>query len=57
VVPGSLHSTGTRRDALLVFDVDSEEALDAVLADDPYYTAPGNTIVRRQQWTPLVTPG
>ena len=62
----ALHAAGTvvmagpfadESGALLVFDVDSEEALDAVLADDPYYTAPGNTIVRRQEWTPLVTPG
>ena len=42
--------------ALLVFDVASEEALDAVLADDPYYAAPGTTVVRRQPWTPLFTP-
>ena len=42
--------------ALLVFDVESEEALDALLGDDPYYAAPGNTIVRRQAWTPLFTP-
>jgi uncharacterized protein YciI len=62
----ALHAAGTvvmagpfadESGALLVFDVDSEEALDAVLADDPYYAAPGNTIVRRQEWTPLVTPG
>ena len=41
--------------ALLVFAVESEEALDAVLADDPYYTAPGTTVVRRQPWNALVS--
>ena len=38
--------------ALLVFDVTAEE-FDAIIEDDPYYRAPGVTVVRRQEWTPL----
>lgn len=38
--------------ALLVFDVTGEE-LDAIVADDPYYRAPGVTIVRQQEWQPI----
>lgn len=39
--------------ALLIFDVDDAAALDGVLADDPYYSAPGVTVVRRQPWSPI----
>jgi uncharacterized protein YciI len=38
--------------ALLTFDVTAEE-LDAVIADDPHYRAPGVRIVRRQEWQPV----
>ena len=40
--------------ALLVFDVPDEEALDAIIADDPYYAADGVRIVRRTQWNTVV---
>jgi uncharacterized protein len=38
--------------ALLVFTVSSREALDAILADDPYYSAPGVTVTV-QEWNPV----
>ncbi|MEV0567102.1 YciI family protein [Dactylosporangium sp. NPDC050588] len=38
--------------ALLLFDVTAKE-FDAIIDDDPYYRAPGVTIVRRQEWVPL----
>lgn len=40
--------------ALLVFDVDDPAELDRVLAADPYYSAPGVRVVRRQPWSPVV---
>jgi uncharacterized protein YciI len=40
--------------ALLVFEVADGEALDAVLAADPYYRAPGVTVVGRREFTPIV---
>jgi uncharacterized protein len=40
--------------ALLVFDVPDEEALDAIIADDPYYAADGVRIVRRTRWNTVV---
>jgi uncharacterized protein len=42
--------------ALLVFDVADETELGAVLDADPYYRTPGVTVVRRQEWTPIVGP-
>lgn len=39
--------------ALLLFDLDDEKAVDDLLAKDPYYSAPGVTVVRRQEWNPL----
>jgi uncharacterized protein YciI len=39
--------------ALLVFLVDDRPALDALLADDPYYTAPGVTVSSVQEWNPV----
>lgn len=59
----ALHAAGTVRmagpyaddsGALLVFDVPDEEALDAILADDPYYVADGVRIVRRTEWHTVV---
>jgi uncharacterized protein YciI len=38
--------------ALLIFDVTAEEFA-AVIEDDPYYRAPGVTIVRQQEWQPI----
>jgi hypothetical protein len=28
--------------------------LDAILADDPYFRTPGVTVVRQQQWSPII---
>lgn len=42
--------------ALLVFDTDDEAEVDAALAEDPYYAAPGVTIVSRKRWG-IVTGG
>jgi uncharacterized protein YciI len=36
--------------ALLVFLVDTRDDLDAILADDPYYSAPGVTITGVHEW-------
>jgi uncharacterized protein YciI len=38
--------------ALLVFIVDGPEALDALMAEDPYYTAPGVTVTVHD-WNPV----
>lgn len=38
--------------ALLVFAVDTREALDGLMADDPYYTAAGVTVTVRE-WNPV----
>lgn len=40
--------------ALLIFDVDKPAELDRILVDDPYYSAPGVTVVRRQPWSPII---
>ncbi|MEU8331397.1 YciI family protein [Micromonospora sp. NPDC048839] len=40
--------------ALLIFDVPDAEAFAAVVAEDPYYRTPGVTIVRQQEWSPIV---
>lgn len=37
--------------ALLVFLVDDRDQVDAILAEDPYYSAPGVTIASVQEWT------
>jgi hypothetical protein len=39
--------------ALLVFTVDSREALDEIFAADPYYTAPGVTVSSVEEWNPV----
>jgi uncharacterized protein len=39
--------------ALLVFAVDARGDLDAILADDPYYVAPGVTVASVQEWNPV----
>jgi uncharacterized protein YciI len=54
---GVLHMAGPFADdagALLIFDVDDEVALNTILADDPYYRTLGVTVVRQQQWLPIV---
>jgi uncharacterized protein YciI len=40
--------------ALLIFDIDDPDELDRILAEDPYYSAPGVRIVRRQPWSPIL---
>jgi uncharacterized protein YciI len=37
--------------ALLVFTVADRAALDAILAEDPYYTAPGVTVTSVHRWS------
>jgi uncharacterized protein len=39
--------------ALLVFDVPDLAALARIVDEDPYYRAPGVTIVRQQEWVPV----
>ncbi len=39
--------------ALLVFLVDNRTDLDAILADDPYYTGPGVTVAGVHEWFPV----
>jgi hypothetical protein len=54
---GVLHMAGPFADdsgALLIFDVHDEVALNTILADDPYYRTLGVTVVRQQQWLPIV---
>ncbi|HEU0242096.1 MAG TPA: YciI family protein [Micromonosporaceae bacterium] len=41
--------------AVLIFNVPSEAALDDLLATDPYYTTTGVRVIRRREWTPLVS--
>ncbi|HIW63916.1 MAG TPA: YciI family protein [Candidatus Stackebrandtia excrementipullorum] len=39
--------------SLVLFTVDDEQRLDELLKKDPYYSAPGVTVVRKQRWSPL----
>jgi uncharacterized protein YciI len=39
--------------ALLVFAVAEREDLDAIMAADPYYSAPGVTVTWIQEWNPV----
>ena len=41
--------------ALLIFDVDSADELERLLAEDPYYRAPGVTVASKRRWTPIVS--
>ncbi|HET9138043.1 YciI family protein [Actinophytocola sp.] len=40
--------------ALLIVDIDDAEELERLLEDDPYYRAPGVTIVSKRQWAPVI---
>lgn len=40
--------------ALLIFDVPDVAELDRLLGEDPYYRTPGVTVVRKQEWSPVV---
>lgn len=39
--------------ALLVFTVANRQALDEILGDDPYYTAPGVAVTSVREWNPV----
>jgi uncharacterized protein YciI len=41
--------------ALVIFDVQTEDELDKLLAEDPYYGSPGLTITSKRRWSPLVS--
>jgi uncharacterized protein len=43
--------------ALLVFDVPDVDVLERLLGEDPYYRTPGVTVVRKQEWSPVVGAG
>ena len=56
VADGRLLAAGPWSDdsgALLVFLVDDRAALDVLMAEDPYYTAPGVTVASIQEWNPV----
>jgi uncharacterized protein YciI len=56
VADGKLLAAGPWSDdtgSLLVFLVDSRDALDEILAADPYYSAPGVTLAVHE-WNPVV---
>jgi len=40
--------------ALLIFDVPDAAELHRLLDADPYFTTAGVTVVRRQEWSPIV---
>lgn len=40
--------------AVLIFDVASESEVASLMDEDPYYRAKGVTVVRTQEWTPVV---
>lgn len=41
--------------AIVIFDVATEEELDQLLAQDPYYQSPGLSIASKRRWAPLFT--
>jgi uncharacterized protein YciI len=56
VADGRLLAAGPWSDdsgALLVFLVETRADLDAILAEDPYYTVPGVTVAGVQEWNPV----
>ena len=40
--------------SLLVFLVDDRAAVDAILAEDPYYSAPGVTVASVREWNAVI---
>jgi uncharacterized protein YciI len=40
--------------ALLIIELDSAEELDRLLDEDPYYRAPGVTVVGTRHWAPVI---
>jgi uncharacterized protein YciI len=56
VAEGRLLAAGPFSDesgALLVFLVESRDELDALMAADAYYTAPGVTVAGVHEWSPV----
>jgi uncharacterized protein YciI len=56
VADGKLLAAGPWSDdtgALLVFSVGERHELDAILAADPYYSAPGVTVTSVREWNPV----
>jgi len=56
VAAGRLLAAGPFSDesgALLVFLVDDRDAIDEIVADDPYYSGPGVTVASVQEWNPV----
>lgn len=54
---GVLRAAGPWEDgtgALLIFDVETEEELDKLMAEDPYYRSPGLAIASKRRWQALV---
>ena len=43
--------------AMIVFEVPDLGTVDEIMAEDPYYTADGVTVVHRRPWTPIVGGG
>lgn len=55
---GTLHAAGPWHDdsgALLVFKAD-RDAVEMIIASDPYYSTPGVTVVAVRGWRPVVGP-
>ncbi len=55
---GTLMAAGPWRDdsgALLLFDVGSHEELRDLMADDPYYSTPGVTVLSIRDWAPVAS--
>ncbi|MEV8319551.1 YciI family protein [Streptomyces sp. NPDC059900] len=56
---GRLHAAGPFADdsgALLILDVPTRTALDAVLAADPYFHLPAVQLTNIREWSPVVGP-
>jgi uncharacterized protein YciI len=60
----ALHRAGTVRmagpladdsGAVILVDVDDRAAVDALIADDPYYRTPGVTVVSIRCWRPFLS--
>jgi uncharacterized protein YciI len=54
---GVLYAAGPFDDdsgAMLIFNVQDWDALDRLLAEDPYFRTPGVTVVRKRRWSPVV---
>ena len=55
---GSLRMAGPLADdsgAMMIFDAETREDLDRLMAPDLYFTAPGVTVSSIRQWSPILT--